>query len=234
MHTANLGRPLDNKLLSALPRDQFDLLAPHFTTVSLSQGVMLVGAGEEFDHVYFPHNGMLSMLAVLRDGKAVETATVGREGVVGAMAGFGLYKSLVRVVVQLPMAVSKIPATQFRKATANNNAIRDMCIQYNEILLSQARITAACNATHTLEARFCRWLLQSADRAASETVTLTQKLIAEMLGVRRTSVTEVATKIQDTGAIHYSRGVIKIWDRPALEGMSCECYESLWSNRISW
>jgi CRP-like cAMP-binding protein len=130
VHTPNLGRPLDNKLLSALPRGHFDLLAPHFTTVSLSQGVMLAGAGEEFDHVYFPLNGMLSMLAVLRDGKAIETATVGREGVVGAMAGFGIYKSLVRVVVQLPTAVSKIPAAQFRKATANSDAIRRMCIEY--------------------------------------------------------------------------------------------------------
>ena len=227
MHTPNLGRLLDNKLLSTLPRDQFDLLAPHLTTVSLSQGEMLVGAGEEFDHVYFPHSGMLSLLAVLRDGKAIETATVGREGVVGAMAGFGLYRSLVRVIVQLPMAVSKISATKFRKATANSAAIRVMCIQYNEVLLSQARITAACNAMHVVEARFCRWLLQSADRAASDTLTLTQELIAEMLGVRRTSVTEVATKIQDTGAIHYSRGVIKILDRPALEEMSCECYQTL-------
>jgi len=170
---------------------------------------------------------MLSLLAVLRDGKAIETATVGREGVVGAMAGFGLYRSLVRVMVQLPMAVSKISATQFRKAAANSAAIRMMCVQYNEVLLSQARITAACNATHLVEARFCRWLLQSADRAASDTLTLTQELIAEMLGVRRTSVTEVATKIQDTGAIHYSRGVIKILDRPALEEMSCECYQTL-------
>src|ERR1700731_4825637 len=120
MHTPNLGRPLDNKLLSTLPRGQFDLLAPHLATVSLQQGEMLVGAGEEFDHVYFPHNGMLSLLAVLRDGKAIETATVGREGVVGAMAGFGLYRSLVRVIVQLPMAASKISAPQFRKATANS------------------------------------------------------------------------------------------------------------------
>jgi CRP-like cAMP-binding protein len=227
MHTPNLGRPLDNKLLSALPRGQFDLLAPHLTTVSLSQGEMLVGAGDEFEHVYFPQNGMLSLLAVLQDGKAIETATVGREGVVGAMSGFGLYRSLVRVIVQLPMAVCKISATQFRKASVNSGAIRMMAIQYNEVLLSQARITAACNAMHLVEARFCRWLLQSADRVESDTITLTQELIAEMLGVRRTSVTEVATKIQDTGAIHYSRGVIKILDRPALEEMSCECYQTL-------
>ena len=195
--------------------------------MSLEQGTILIEAGEEFDQVYFPHYGMLSLLAVLKDGKAIETATVGREGVVGAMAGLGLYKSLVRVVVQLPIGASKIAATQFRKAAASSDAIRNLCINYNEVLLSQARVTAACNALHVIEARFCRWLLQTADRAASDTVTLTQEFLAEMLGVRRTSVTEVANKIQSSGAINYSRGVIKILDRPALERMSCECYQTL-------
>jgi CRP-like cAMP-binding protein len=227
VHSRNLGRSLDNKLLSSLPRGQFDLLAPHLTTVSLEQGTVLIQAGDEFDYVYFPHHGMLSLLAVLKDGKAIETATVGREGVVGAMAGLGLYKSLVRVVVQLPISVSRIAATQFRKAAKSSEAIRNLCVQYNEVLLSQARVTCACNAMHVIEARFCRWLLQTADRAASDTVSLTQEFLAEMLGVRRTSVTEVASKIQSLGAINYSRGVINILDRPALERMSCECYQTL-------
>ena len=227
VHSTNLGGPLDNKLLSSLPRDQFDLLAPHLITQSLAQGLVLMEAGDEFDYVYFPHYGMLSLLAVLKDGKAIETATVGCEGVVGAMAGLGLYKSLVRVVVQLPTGVTKISATQFRKAVAASDPIRDLCIQYNEVLLSQARVSAACNAMHVIEARFCRWLLQSADRAASSTVNLTQEFLAEMLGVRRTSVTEVASKIQSAGAINYSRGVITILDRPALETISCECYQTL-------
>jgi CRP-like cAMP-binding protein len=227
VHTRNLSRPLDNKLLSSLPRAQLDLLAPHLTTVSMEQGTILLEAGEEFDTVYFPHYGMLSLLAVLKDGKAIETATVGREGVVGAMSGLGLYKSLVRVVVQLPLGVSKISAKEFRKAVASSEALRDLCISYNEVLLSQARVTCACNAIHVVEARFCRWLLQTADRAASETVGLTQEFLAEMLGVRRTSVTEVASKIQSLGAINYSRGVINILDRPALERMSCECYQTL-------
>jgi CRP-like cAMP-binding protein len=164
---------------------------------------------------------------VLRDGKAIETATVGREGVVGAMAGLGLYKSLVRVVVQMPVGCSRIAATHFRTAAAGSEVIRNLCIRYNEVLLSQARVTAACNALHQIEARFCRWLLQSADRAASDTVGLTQEFLAEMLGVRRTSVTEVASKVQSAGVITYSRGVIKILDRPALMRMSCECYETL-------
>jgi CRP-like cAMP-binding protein len=221
------GRALDNKLLAALPRLQFDLLAPHMTVSLLEQGVVLLEPGEEFDHVYFPHNGMLSLLVVLRDGKAIETATVGNEGVAGAMAGLGLYKSLVRVVVQMPLTLTKIPSTQFRKVASQSEAIRAMCIQYNEVLLSQARVTAACNALHVIEARFCRWLLQSSDRAGGDTVNLTQEFLAEMLGVRRTSVTEVATKLQSSGAIAYSRGVIRILNRPALQKMSCECYQTL-------
>jgi CRP-like cAMP-binding protein len=224
---SNAGRPLDNKLLAALPRDHFDRLAPFLSTVSLPQGLVLYEAGDEVDQVYFPHYGMLSLLAVLRDGKAIETATVGREGVVGAMAGLGLYKSLVRVVVQMPLAVSKVAATHFRTVAAGSDVIRNLCVRYNEVLLSQARVTAACNALHPIEARFCRWLLQSADRAASDTVPLTQEFLAEMLGVRRTSVTEVASKVQNAGVITYSRGVIKIQDRAALARMSCECYETL-------
>jgi len=223
---SNAGHPLDNKLLASLPRGHFDRLIPHLSTLPLQQGAVLVEAGDEVDQIYFPHYGMLSLLAVLRDGKAIETATVGREGVVGAMAGLGLYKSLVRVVVQMPMACSRIPATHFRTAVAASDSLRNICIRYNEVLLSQARVTAACNALHSIEARFCRWLLQSADRAASDTVALTQEFLAEMLGVRRTSVTEVASKVQGAGAITYSRGVIKILDRPALLRMSCECYET--------
>ena len=224
---ANGGVALDNKLLAALPRDHFDRLLPHLSTVMLEQGLVLCEAGDEVDQVYFPHNGMLSLLAVLRDGKAIETATVGREGVVGAMAGLGLYKSLVRVVVQMPLACSKITATHFRSASAASEPVRNLCIRYNEVLLSQARVTAACNALHSIEARFCRWLLQSADRAGGDTVNLTQEFLAEMLGVRRTSVTEVASRVQNAGSITYTRGVIRILDRPALMRMSCECYETL-------
>jgi CRP-like cAMP-binding protein len=227
VQNSNLGLPVDNKLLASLPRADFDRLLPHLTSILLDQGIVLIEAGDEVDQIYFPHYGMLSLLAVLRDGKAIETATVGREGVVGGMAGLGLYKSLVRVVVQMPMACTKINATHFRAVAATSDALRNICIRYNEVLLSQARVTAACNALHSIEARFCRWLLQSADRAGSTTVPLTQEFLAEMLGVRRTSVTEVASKVQGAGAIAYSRGVIKILDRAALMRTSCECYETL-------
>lgn len=218
---------MPNRLLAALPRESVAALAPHLTTVVLPQNMVVLEMGDEVDQVYFPHTGMLSLLAVMRDGKAIETATVGNEGVVGGMAGLGLYKSMVRVVVQLPMTTSRITAANFRKAVAGSEALQNMCIQYNEELLTQARVTAACNALHPVEERFARWLLQSADRANSNTVALTQELLSEMLGVRRTSVTEVAGKMQAAGFISYSRGVIKILDRNALERASCECYQTL-------
>ena len=203
------------------------MLAAHLTTGSLAQGEVVYEAGAEVDHVYFPHGGMFSLLAVMRDGKAIETATVGREGVVGAMAGLGLYKSLVRAIVQLPVSASKIAAAPFRRVVASSDPLRDLCMRYNEVMLAQARVTAACNALHQIDARFCRWLLQSADRAASDTLALTQELLAEMLGVRRTSVTEVARRMQKKGVITYTRGVIRILDRAGLKRLSCECYETL-------
>ena len=152
---------------------------------------------------------------------------MGREGVVGAMAGLGLHKSRVRAVIQLASTVARIPAPQFRKLIAASPAMSNLCIRYNEVLLAQARVTAACNLSHSVEARFCRWLLQSRDRAESDTVPLTQEFLSEMLGVRRTSVTEVAIKMQDAGAISYSRGIIKIVDLEKLKEISCECYETL-------
>jgi CRP-like cAMP-binding protein len=228
MVSPNLRRSSDNKLLAALPRTHFDRLAPHLIPEALVQGLVLIEAGEEFDQVYFPHSGMLSLLVVMRnEEKAIETATVGREGVVGAMTGLGHAKSSVRVVVQLPTTVSTITASKFREIAKKSDAVRDMCLHFNEVLLLQARVTAACNVLHPAEARFCRWLLQSADRAEGDTVGLKQEFLAEMLGLRRTSVSDVAGKIQALGVITYSRGRIKIVDRPALERLSCECYETL-------
>jgi CRP-like cAMP-binding protein len=218
---------LANKLLAALPHADNEALKTHFTVVPLAQGTVLFDVGQEVDQIFFPLSGMVSLLVVLKNGNAIETATIGREGVVGAMAGLGLHKSRVRAVIQLVSYVARIPAPQFRKATASSPAISNLCIRYNETLLAQARVTAACNLSHPMEARFCRWLLQSRDRAESDTVPLTQEFISEMLGVRRTSVTEVAIKMQDAGAISYSRGIIKIVDLGKLKEISCECYETL-------
>lgn len=218
---------LANRLLASLPHADFESLNSHLTIVPMAQGFLLFDVDQEVDQVYFPLSGMVSLLVVLKNGNAVETATIGREGVVGAMAGLGLHKSRVRAVIQLASAVARIPAPQFRKVIASSTAIGNLCIRYNEALLSQARVTAACNISHSVEARFCRWLLQCRDRAESDTVPLTQEFLSEMLGVRRTSVTEVAIKMQGAGAISYTRGIIKIVDLQKLEDISCECYETL-------
>jgi CRP-like cAMP-binding protein len=226
MHSVN-HEALSNLLLAALPREDFSLLLPHLTAEPIDRGTVLYEADQDIDQVYFPLSGMLSLVIVMRDGKAIETATVGREGVFGAMSGLGLCTSKVRAIVQLQMTVARISSSQFRKAVGTSSAIMYLSIRYNEVLLEQARVTAACNALHHVEARFCRWLLQTRDRAQSDTNQLTQEFLAEMLGVRRTSVTEVASKIQTAGVIRYSRGVITIIDLPRLRAMSCECYETL-------
>lgn len=217
--------PLSNKLLAALPRTDYQVLLPRLSTVQLPQGELLYEAEAEVEQAYFPLSGMISMLVVMGDGRTIETATVGREGMVGGMSGFGLHISKVRVVVQLPIFASKIASAALRKAVVGSKSVADLCLGYNEVLLGQARITAACNAVHHVQQRFCRWLLQTRDRAENDSFGLTQEFLAEMLGVRRTSVTEVASKIQASGAISYSRGHIKIIDLEKLKAISCECYQ---------
>jgi CRP-like cAMP-binding protein len=219
-----------NKLLAALPHDDIKLLENHLMLTPMKQRALVFDAGDEVEHVTFPLSGMVSLLVVLNNGEAVETATVGREGVVGAMAGLGLHTSRVRAVVQLPGVFARTSATQFRRAVSASKALSDMCVRYNEALLAQARITAACNISHGVEARFCRWLLQSRDCAESDTVPLTQEFLSEMLGVRRTSVTEVAIKMQEKDVISYSRGIINVVDLAKLKELSCECYETLRSD----
>ena len=223
--------PLRNKLLAKLPRSDFDLLAPHLVMEHVPQGTILTEAHDEIDQVYFPLEGMISLVIVMNDGKAIETGTIGRDGVFGAAAGLGLYRSRVRSVVQVKMSSVRLSAPQFRKAVSTGKELNQLCINDGDVLLAQARITAACNALHTVEARFARWLLQTSAIIESDTITLTQEFLSEMLGVRRTSVTNVAGKLQSAGIISYARGVIRIIDRDALEEASCECFETLRSQR---
>ena len=226
VHTSDPG-PHSNKLLASLSHEDFQLLIPHLSSVQLAQGAVLAEPGVDVEHAYFPLSGAVSLLVVMRDGKAIETGTVGREGVVGAMSGIGPSKWQVRVIAQLPMFAGKIASTELRKAVSSSKAIADLCSRSNEGLLTQARIGAACNAVHRLEARFCRWLLQTHDRAESDTIMVTHEFLAQMLGVRRSTVTETSIKIEAAGAIICSRGVIKIIDLEVIKALSCECYRSM-------
>lgn len=223
MNTESVARSV-NHLLGLLPHADFERLVPAMTVVSLEQGLVLSEPGQEPERVYFPHTGMISLLAIMADGKAVETATVGREGVVGAMAGLGLHIPLTQAVVQAPLVASQIPAAPFRRLVQSSDALRDMIVRYNDVLLGQVQITAACNALHPIQKRLARWILQTRDRIDTDTVPLTQELLSEMLGVRRSSISEIANRLQATGLIRYSRGTIEIVKRAALEAAACECY----------
>ena len=216
-----------NLILAALSEADVFRVVSSCKTMSFGQGAVLNEPGDEIENVLFPHIGMVSLLAVMIDGKAVETATVGHEGVVGAMAGLGLHVALTRSVVQVPLIGSLIGAAPFRKAVQASEPLRNLIVRYNEVLLGQAQVTAACNALHSIQAKLARWILQTNDRVEGDLIPLTQELLSEMLGVRRSSVSEVAGQLQAAGLIRYSRGTIEIVNRTALEEASCECYETI-------
>jgi CRP-like cAMP-binding protein len=193
----------------------------------LEQGVILQEQGEPIERVYFPNSGMISLVAVMKQGNAVETATVGREGAIGAMSGLGPRHAFTRAVVQMPGTASMIATSKFQTIVERSAVIRDVIVRHNEVLLAQVQQSAACNALHEAEARFCRWLLQSRDRSDSDVVPITQEFLAQMLGVRRTTVTLVAQSLQDAGLLRYRRGRIEIVDRDGLEERACECYKAV-------
>jgi CRP-like cAMP-binding protein len=226
MATENYDLPA-NRLLASLSRAEASTLTPSLTVGSFEQGQVFAEPGDETEQVYFPHTGMISLLAVMQDGKAVETATVGNEGVVGALAGLGLHVALTRAVVQTPLIASHIAAAHFRKLVQASDALRNLVVRANEMLLGQVQMTAACNALHPIQARLARWILQTRDRVDGNIMPLKQELLSEMLGVRRSSVSEVASALQAAGLIRYSRGTIEIVDRKGLESAACECYETI-------
>jgi CRP-like cAMP-binding protein len=216
-----------NLLLAALPAEDFALLAPHLKEVALAQGTILQEQGDRIDQVYFPHEGIVSLLAVMRQGDAIETATIGYEGAIGSFAGLGVRRSHTRAIVQVRGAALRIAASHLRNAAADSAAVREIILRYGEMLLIQVQQTAACNALHTVEARLCRWLLQARDRLETNTVGLTHEFLSQMLGVRRTTVTVVANVLQQAGLIRYHRGQIELVNRIGLEARACECYDTI-------
>jgi CRP-like cAMP-binding protein len=228
MKLERLGAARRNQLLQSLPQADLDLLGPHLTDISLHQSEVLVEPGAPFEYVYFPHTAVISLLAVMRDGQTVETATVGRAGVVGAIAGFGPWRAFARVIVHLPGTAGRIPSSRFRAAISYSDHLSAVVLRCAQSTVLQIQQTAACNALHSVEQRLCRWLLITQDYSDTNVIPLTQELLAQMLGVRRTSVTVAATKLQALGVIRYNqRGRIEIVDRKALERSVCECYEAL-------
>jgi len=225
-HPTNiLSKYAGNRLLTALPEQAIAQLAPDLRQVTLPQGAVCYCAGDPIDQVYFPQTGMISLLVTTGDGAIVETSSVGREGAVGVQCGNGPCLSLTRASVQIRGNFWVISAPRFEAATSRSAELRELIVTYIETLWAEAQQNAACNAIHDGSSRLCRWLLQCADRTGSDQVPLTQEFLAEMLGVRRTTVTLLAQEVQRRGILRYSRGRITILDRAALEGCACDCYE---------
>jgi CRP-like cAMP-binding protein len=218
-------RHRENRLLTTLPADVLTLLESSLAEIAAPQGTVLFEPGDPIDHVYFPQSGMISLLIVTRDGDLVETSTVGREGALGLHSGLGERRSFTRATVQIPGRFSTIAAHTFHAITLGSNDIREMIARYTEVLWAEAQQIAACNAIHDAGSRLCRWLLQSSDRVGSSELLLTQEFLAQMLGVRRTTVTLLAQELQKREVIKYSRGKLMILDRRRLEDCSCECYQ---------
>ena len=226
----NILQSTQNRLLAALDSEDQQLLAARLTPITLEKGALLYDPGDMVDTVYFPDDCVISLMTLMESGAAIESATIGREGALGLMSAVSPRQSLSRAIVQVPGRARRISAPHLHRAWEQSAQIRDLVDRHNEALFAHAIHSVACNALHSVEARFCRWLLSCHDRIDSNTVSLTQEFLADMLGVQRTTVTVVARALQAAGLIRYRRGVVDILDRPGLEAIACECYGAVRRN----
>ena len=213
-----------NMLLDTLPTKTFAAIEPHLKTVELVHGEVLGEAGNSITRVYFPHSGVISLVVELSVGDMIETAMVGRDGALNISSALDGKVSLNKAIVQLAGAASTIDVDQLRKIVREFDAFRSLLIRHEQVLFAQSQQSAACNASHSVEARMCRWLLRMRDLAAAADLMLTQEFLAQMLGVRRPSVSLVANTLQKAGLIKYRRGNIRLLDVAGLNDGSCECY----------
>ncbi|MBN2509251.1 MAG: Crp/Fnr family transcriptional regulator [Spirochaetales bacterium] len=221
----NSPRPGDNNLLAVLKESDFMRLSPHLELVRLPLGDVLYESGGTLEWVYFPTDAIVSLLYVMEDGASAEIAVVGKEGVVGIALFLGGQTMPNRAVVQSAGNAYRLKGRILTQEFNRSGAVQHLLLRYTLALLTQMAQTAVCNRHHTVDQQLCRWLLLSLDRLPSNELSMTQELIANMLGVRREGVTEAAGKLQKAGLIDYHRGRITVLDRPGLEARVCECYE---------
>ena len=216
-----------NRLLASLPSADFGLLRPHLKQIELAHETVLFEAGDTVTHIYFPHSGVISLVVELVDGQMIEAAMIGRDSLVGGSAALDGKIALNKGIVQIPGAASVLAVDRLREVADASVSFRTTLIRHEQVLLVQAQQSAACNASHAVEARLARWLLRSRDLSGDDMLELTQEFLAQMLGVRRTSVTLVARTLQQAGLIKYRRGKVQICDLEGLREASCECYETV-------
>ncbi|OLB75102.1 MAG: hypothetical protein AUI16_12860 [Alphaproteobacteria bacterium 13_2_20CM_2_64_7] len=216
-----------NLLLASLSPENMDALVPHLRVVQLPRDTVLFEAGDTIKAVYFPHTGIVSLVVDLASGEIVETAMIGRDSLVGGSAAVADDIALDRAVVQVAGMASVVDVGTFRGLAQQSHTFNATLARHRQFILAQAQQSAACNAAHTLETRLSRWLLRCNDLLGNDDIPLTQEFLAEMLGVRRTSVTLAARTLQQAGFIRYRRGHIRVTDLEGLRRSACECYETI-------
>ena len=213
-----------NLLLDAFENESRERVDPYLERIEFELGDVICEAGGVLKHAYFPDGAVISLLTVLTDGTAIETANIGREGAFGIFAAMHSRTSFNRSLVQLQGAMVRVRIDILHLEFERSAQIRNLFVSYSEMLLAQIQQTVACNALHTTRQRICRWLLMMHDRADGKYLGYTHEFLAEMLGVNRKSVTLAAQDLQREGLISYHRGTMQVLDRPGLEKASCECY----------
>ncbi len=216
--------PRQNQLLAALPLQDYERLLPSLQPVSLPLGWTVHSAGDREKYLYFPTAGIVSRFYVMEDGASAHFALTGSEGAIGVASFLSGESTPSQAVVLSAGHAYRLGAHLLRNEFDHDGALPQLLLRYIQALIAQTGQIAVCNRHHSLEQQLCRWILSSLDRLPSNELTMTQDVIAEMLGVRRESVTEAAGRLQKAGLIHYSRGHIAVLDRPRLEAQVCECY----------
>jgi CRP-like cAMP-binding protein len=213
-----------NRILAALPHQDYEHLLPALKRVRLDSGAVLCEIGDVMRQAYFPLSGIISLLSITEDGSTIEVAAVGNEGMIGLPLILGSSMTPYRVLVQLTTDVLKIAPDALAREFRSGGNLHKLLLHYTHTLLCQLAQSAVCHRFHTVEQRLCRWLLASRDRVHSDRFPLTQELISHMLGIPRTNVTMTAQRLQRKNLIRYKRGEIIIVDQQGLETASCECY----------
>ncbi len=213
-----------NRLLASLPSNATAAIRPHLKLVELKLGDVLSEAGGMITRVYFPNSGVISLVVELSSGQMIETAMVGRDGVLNAASALDRKVFLNKAIVRMAGTAFVIGVDRFRKISDEIKFLRSILIRHDKVLFAQSQQSAACNANHSIEARMCRWLLRMRDLSGSEVLTLKQEVLAQMLGVQRSGVSMAANNLQREGFIKCNRGNIRIIDPRGLKKRSCECY----------